>query len=529
MMHEQTKNAPGPADTWTRVASMLSSFSVSEMIVPGLILLSLAITIPLALILNVWIDEAYTLVTTGKGIGYALGRALHFELQPPVYFVLLNLWRSLGGSPFFARLFSVLCVVLTIAVVAKLSRRYFKDVHPGWITAAVALNPFIIWASVEIRMYAFVILLSSLLLLFFYDGYLCLEPKRRARWYYMAISIVALYTQYYLGFLLAACAFSLLALRRWRALRDYIVGMMLVGILFAPMLFILREQLQSHANTISRIDANISLLDGIKFVYKRTLEYVLPGNWENVLSLKLLRNWIFRVGIIYGLFFVIKKNRRSIAPSNLAIMSIAFMLCLFFLMIRNIVGLGFLRIYHTAGFFLPTMLGVFSVMTAASSRKFLAVGTAIILFFSFAALSNDYAPMKKYGDWERVASYIMKFEKNGEPILIFRNEGVLPFKIYYSGLNRLVPVPDYPNQERYDLREQGLQDEGQIIKALSKVSGNVQRAWLITVGTAPYLGNNFHVEVLENFVSKYYSVVDEKRFFKAEVRLLEKKNVVSRK
>ena len=55
------------------------------------VLLHLALVIPLAAILNIWIDEAYTLQSTGAGLAHAVQRALNFELQPPLYYVALDI------------------------------------------------------------------------------------------------------------------------------------------------------------------------------------------------------------------------------------------------------------------------------------------------------------------------------------------------------------------------------------------------------------------------------------------------------
>jgi hypothetical protein len=60
----------------------------------ALVLVNLSVTVPLAASLNIWEDEAFSLNTSGAGVGYAIRQALHFELQPPLYFVLLTLWRN---------------------------------------------------------------------------------------------------------------------------------------------------------------------------------------------------------------------------------------------------------------------------------------------------------------------------------------------------------------------------------------------------------------------------------------------------
>jgi len=266
---------------WIRIKSLVIFCSQTGILLPILIFLNFSITLSLAANLNIWTDEAYSLNTTGKDIGYALHQALYFELQPPLYFILLNLWRSLNSSFLFARLFSILCITLAIYVVAGVSRRFLKEIPPCLVAASVAFNPFVIWAAVEIRLYAFAILLSALLLLSFFDGYLTEVSQAKARWCYLVFSALAIYTQYYLGFLLVANAVALLVVKRWYALRNYIFGMSVVGLCFTPMLMILFYQIDAHtqAITFDHTEKTISityLFKGVIYILKRVADYTLP-------------------------------------------------------------------------------------------------------------------------------------------------------------------------------------------------------------------------------------------------------------
>src|SRR6266850_2556045 len=202
--------------TQTGVESSSRDSLRERLVVPVIILLHLAVTLFLAYKLNIWVDEAFSLRTSERGIGYALHQALHFELQAPLYFVLLSAWRKLDTSIFFARLLSVASVALSLKVIAGLSRRIWKDIHQGWIVAVVAFNPMTIGVAVDVRLYAPVLLISALLILTFYDGYLSQNTNRRAQICHVALAVVALYTQYYTGFLLVGSACALLVLRRWR-------------------------------------------------------------------------------------------------------------------------------------------------------------------------------------------------------------------------------------------------------------------------------------------------------------------------
>jgi 4-amino-4-deoxy-L-arabinose transferase-like glycosyltransferase len=281
----------------------------SRAIVPALAGLYLAVALPLAARLDIWVDEAYTLETTGGGLRHALHQALFFEGQPPLYFLWLALWRTLDGSIFFARLFSVLCGAAALLAVAALSRRWLPELHPGWLTALAGLNPFFFYAALEIRLYALALLLSALLLLLFHDGYLAAEPRRAARWGYGIIALAAVYTQYYLGFLLVAGAVALLVLKRWRPLRDYLLAMAAVAVCFAPMLWIVPGQVASQTAAAERA----SIVEGVVSLAGRSQEYVWPTE-----GLRGFRT-AARLGFAAALVALVLAGRRAVRRREVAV------------------------------------------------------------------------------------------------------------------------------------------------------------------------------------------------------------------
>src|SRR5439155_3068690 len=152
--------------------------------------------------LNVWRDEMYSLHTSALPVPDAARHAIAFELQPPVYFALLAAWRTLDGSIWFARLLSSCFGAATIVVAAALSRRFAPRLHSAYAAALVATHPFVVWAGTEIRVYALVLFLSTLLTLTFVDAYWAASSRARSRLAFAAVATVALYTQYYLSFVL---------------------------------------------------------------------------------------------------------------------------------------------------------------------------------------------------------------------------------------------------------------------------------------------------------------------------------------
>lgn len=498
---------------------MKRSIYFHKIYLPLLILLNLAITLPLAYLLNIWGDEAYTLHTTGGNLSETFNRAIHFELQAPLYYLLLSLCRKLSASIFWARMFSVAAIAATIKLAASLARRFFKEIHPAWLAAAVAFHPFIIWAAVDIRAYALVILLSALLLLLFFDGFLAENVSKRARLFYILVSVLALYTHYYLGFMLVANAAALVALKRWRALRSYLLAMIVVGLCFAPMIGIVREQMRVNTAEVAK---PASLIESVKIISWRAQEYALPVEWE---TLQFARKWIVRLGLACALILLLTKRRREINASHVAVWTIFGVLCFLYTVALLLTEEGLMQARHTAGLFLITILFIFSLISAAGSKKVLLAWAALCALFYAHFLYVFYKPMAKPGDWRRVASYIASAEGERQPILVFRADAALPLRFYYGGSNMIVAVPVEQRFVRFDQRDEILRSEEEITRALDeRAGGKPQEMWLVTDETCRYFEIDFHCEVLEEFVGRNYDTISERKFFGSRVRLLRRKS-----
>jgi hypothetical protein len=495
----------------------LREASAQGRIVSLLILLHLGITIPLAYRLSIWTDEAFTLNTTGQGIAYAFRQAIRFELQPPLYFVLLNLWRDLNGSIFFARLFSILCAALTIKVAASLAQRLWKNVHPGWVAAVLALHPLMVGSAIEIRVYALVILLTALLLLLFFDGFVADMGSARARWLYLLVSVVSLYTYYYLGFILFANACALLVLRRWRLLFLYLAHMTAVALCFVPMTLIVLGQVTTHTSPLT---SATPWWEGLKFISWRIKEYILPAEETRMVG---LRRWTLRLAYVVMILSVVRARKRLLTTANLFTWTIAAVTSLLFLAALRATSEEMMLPRHTAVLFLPSILLAFSVIALIPVRKGVLIGALVMSVFNVVSLSTTYETLKKARNWDQVVAFIGEREEAGQPILVFHAGAALPLAYYYRGPNALVPLPRENSFETFDIRDYVLRDEQEIFDTLARTPGGHEEFWLITDGVCHYLGVEYNCPALEEFVNKYYAVENSRVFANTQVRLLRRK------
>ena len=164
--------------------------------------------------MSIWVDEAYTLNTTANSLSKVVHLSYQFEGQPPVYFVILALWRKFNNGIFFARSLSVLFTFLSAYVLNKLLKLIFEKIYTKWVIILFLINPVTIHAGLEIRLYSFLILLSVTLIYLFYLIYYYNHTSHKIL--FIIIGVLGVYTQYYFVFLIISLTLIILIRRSWR-------------------------------------------------------------------------------------------------------------------------------------------------------------------------------------------------------------------------------------------------------------------------------------------------------------------------
>lgn len=481
-------------------------------------LLSLSLSLTLAWLLDIRFDEAFTLNTTSQGVVYAYYQAIKFEQQAPFYFVVLSLWRNIDSSILFARLFSVLCLPLTVWISAEVAKRYVKNVNPIMVAAIVALHQQVVWSSLDIRLYSFMVLLSGLLFLFFYDGYLAEKPNTRSRILYIIVAIISLYTQYYLGFQLVAGAAALLAIREWRPLRRYIVDLAIVGIFFLPMLLVLKAQVSAVGDRTFDPPSMFLLFKGI---YQQIVSLFLSVNWIEAESLK---RWFVRaiIGIIAILFY--RKIEAERKREDLALAAFAIVLIAIFLVTYRFLGDEGLQQRHMSSLILPMVLIPISALSYLNSKRVIYGWLLLVVALNIGSLFDVYTPMAKPGDFRRVAQYVTASEAPNQPVLVFHSDAKLALAYYYKGQNKLVALPQENDFDDWNPRNNVLKDEAQVLDVINKLPNGPQRFWLVSDGWCAQGSLSYNCDLLEDVVTKYFEVESTKEFLEpTTVRLLRRK------
>ena len=408
-----------------------------------IILLHLLITVPLAFILNTWYDESSSLITSSQTISYAIHRSIEFELQPPFYYILLNIWRELNTSYFFARLLSIIFSSASIFISYKFIKKYLKIEKPEYATFLIAINPFLVYYATEIRPYTMIIFLSVTFIYLMYQIYLSDNKSTISRILYILLSLISLHTQYYTGFILVAIGTSIFIYGGWNKFKTYLIDMifpLLSLIAVIPFLPAISKQIEVNSAV-----HKLSLVGIIEFFKIRIVSYLFAFD---SLPLRLSRYeiWIFlflvTVIIIFSVKDRIKEFITTVSFKQKTTLPIVIVVIVFFISVLVQIGPYVLELRHTAVLFLPLVFTFISFIYLTKKRKFLIFWFFLISIFYITALVNRFAPMAKEGDSIKVARFLESREKENEIIFVPYNIIGWPLKVHYKGNNLIIPLYD---------------------------------------------------------------------------------------
>lgn len=500
-----------------------------------MIILHLIITLPLAYVLNIWVDEASTLYTTEHGFFYAFHSALFNEKQAPLYFWILSVWREISGSIFWARIPSIVFSLLAIKFFYGLARKFFGGRAAAFVIAVFALHPFLIWASLEIRVYSLVILLSILLLKFFFEGYVDQtgDSKRqsRAQVFYTLTALAAVYTNYYLGFLLVGNFLALVVYRRWREAKRYFTHMLMVGAALLPLLWAIARQ---FAVNTDRFQTDKSLFVGLRFLWNHFLTFMLPTEIfppEEATGISFVRVWLVRLAIL-AVILLLVKGRRAADKNTLALGVICAAGFGFLLLAYFLLGEIYVEVRHAAFLFAPLVLFIGlvfkSILTQgredAEAQRFklggaISFAALLLVFFTYAVFTL-YPNLTKRGDWARVGAFLEQNEQPGQPILVFTTFDVPALTYNYKGVNKILPDERFFDFEAEAVAGSSESWRRQTEFMISEIPPGAAEIWLLTNEKCAVKDA---CAPLENFVAANYTIISEKDFYKEKVRLLRKK------
>ena len=150
---------------------------------------------------DIWGDEAWSITVANWPMAEVI--ASDAEFNPPLYHMLLHITiRLFGQTPLGIRYLSVLCGILTVALLVRLGRESGGRRLGLWAGIAAALSPMLIFYAQEARMYGPVLVGSSTSMIFLVI-LLKLQmkggppPPLRLWLAYATVSLMATFSHYY--------------------------------------------------------------------------------------------------------------------------------------------------------------------------------------------------------------------------------------------------------------------------------------------------------------------------------------------
>lgn len=429
----------------------------------------------------IWQDESSSLFTASHPLIKIINFSYIFEGQPPAYFTMLALWLKINNGVLFARLLSIIFILLSAFYLDKIGKLIFKDLYSRWIVILFLLNPYTVWASLEIRLYSFLILLCLLTICLFYLIYY--HGRHRLKFVYLIIGIVGVYTQYYYALLIIALSILLLISKGWRPFFNFCIWSALIAIIFSPNLLFIKNQFIRHQDILvtSTLHEWIGRIcySPAHFIFDtNTLEWGMFGRWIGQGMF-----FLFSILIIYKAIRLYKDHNHQDSKTLLELFIPVSILLIFFLIlfsVTNIVySLRYLSIIYPFYFLLLSSIGMFGKKSATTIY-----GVFAVYYFILLVLIYQTTYLKTYNG-KMAAKYISGMEGPNEPIL-FRDQ-ILEIAVspYYKGPNKIYSIREFDYMDKPIQRR--IKDTVEFKQAMDKYTKNCKSLIFVNGADSGYV------------------------------------------
>jgi len=465
------------------------------------------IIIFLAWYLNITEDDAYSLHTSSGNLGYALNQSLDFESQPPVYFLLLTIWRFFSDSILWARIFSIVLIIFSQVMLFRFIKKNCTNQITNISSVLFLLNPVIIFTFFEIRLFALLIFLSMATSIYFFNTYHSKNITHKRRIVFVLLAISGIFTQYLFAFLLFTLAIVLLVEKKWKAFWLFVMDMaipLVLVLLFIP-------------HIMNSVDVQNSLVAevGRPFVYRivEAFNVMLDRSLIYILALNISQVYIWILRILVFIFFLIsidylklRNGFRDILPFLVIVLGIEF----FYIVFHLIFGFQATLYKYTIMLFVPLFL-LMIFLFKYIKPKLLSYGLAFLIILYISEDFKHYKMLYKDYDIKSLSEYIMKDEKKDEPIFIYRNCNTDVLSQYYKGINLLVPLPkaiSYDKKfgpETWEIKKQD-------IVTLAHQLINYDSFYIVIINEKSLYNFSESKKILTDFLFANFEMIQEKFF-----------------
>jgi hypothetical protein len=490
-----------------REISPIQTLSDRRLIAPAAALFVLA-GVALGASLGTWTDEEYSLATSAHGIAYAIDHAIRYELQAPLYFALLAAWRSPDAAVWYARLFSVLCGAGTLVALASIGRRIAPRGPALGFALWAGLNPYAVWAALEIRHYGLALFLSALLWLAFDAGFFS-GDRRDARFAFVALAIAGIYTQYFIGFALAGFGVALLVIGKPRAFAVYLACTALVVAAAVP----LALQARGEGNWFATEAPSLGQILRRTLIHP-WLGFVFPYDWQWDAYRFVRRGYTVAacLALLAGALC-----RPRLARTTLALVAAASAIELIYVLMAAALRIELSDRYFIA-LYVPVAAAAYALWNDVARERPLAGRTLFAFSAALAAatLVSQYRHLAQPGDWKRVAAYLQERARVPDAISVYQPDALPAFARQYHGDVTVVPYPRPLSRERYTVAAVSVRSDSEARRAFAALRAR-PRIWFVEDGRCDVRAPQFGCEYVERAIAVEFTVRSSRQFYGSRV------------
>ncbi|MBN1400129.1 MAG: glycosyltransferase family 39 protein [Anaerolineae bacterium] len=420
---------------------------------------------------SLWYDEAYSVWSSSMEIA-SLQRLWEWQIEFPLFYLMLHYWMGLFGRGEWAvRAFSALAGILTMVPMYYLGEAILGRGVGAMGALLLAVNPYHIWYSQEVRMYAWAMLLTLASLYAFWR--LAMQQGRplKGRWgwwgAYALLSGLVFHLHYYIGWLLVAenvyylgllvctgrrgeIADKPRAVSAWRELGWWLLGQLVILLIALPAFAVFRTKLLTFnqwgwlaqrygaPGLAHVVDLLVAFTTGISFQGSSMLRWLTLGAFLGLALWVLFRTLAWRDARMTWL-----DGQSVVSRGGLLFICLALALP---------VALVFLLGQFTTAWvprYLILFMPAYLLLVAIGARRLrgvlAGVALALALLGSMYALYGLYAGQQKE-DWRGVVGYLRRQIQPADVLVLMDEECRVPFDYYADrqALPQTAPrVPGY--------------------------------------------------------------------------------------
>jgi 4-amino-4-deoxy-L-arabinose transferase-like glycosyltransferase len=377
---------------------------------------------------SVWFDESISALFAVQPLSTAIRSMLEEGLhQSPLYYLLLRPFALDGFNEFSLRFGSAVVGVLAVPFLAQLGRL----VANRWVGVLAALflvfNPFHVWYSQEMRMYALVMTTATGAMFFFAR---CLRRSSYQNWLGVALfSTIGLNTHHFALFMpLVQFLFIIITFKQnYALLRPWLGVQLLAGLSFIPWLLVVLDWGNFYVNSsalhppawygLAQTFWNFS----IGYTGQLTVFVIVALSLcLCLLILGLISSFRTRYGLLLLLWLMVPPLLTFIMSFRLPMYMDRYISPSFpALVLLLALGVGWLR-WPSAQ--LPATVLVLGALLTGLSRVY-------------------FDPSVYYrADWRSLGSHLEKQAASGDTIAPLYYQGIAPLIFYYHGKIPLTPI-----------------------------------------------------------------------------------------